>query len=157
MRESENRRDAALSPELRVHCDELRRAGGLVVVHPNWWGQPPAILKGWIDRVIRAGVAYEFIGADMGEGVPAGLLAGKTGLVFNTSDTPQERERSVFGDPLELIWKKCIFEFCGITRHHRVMYNVVVTSTPAQRAAWLADVERIIDEYFPAAPPEGGG
>ncbi len=24
---------------------------GIVIVHPNWWGQPPAILKGWIDRV----------------------------------------------------------------------------------------------------------
>jgi len=27
----------------------------------NWWGQPPAILKGWVDRVIRPGVAYEFL------------------------------------------------------------------------------------------------
>ena len=30
-----------------------------LVVHPNWWGQPPAILKGWIDRVIRPGIAYD--------------------------------------------------------------------------------------------------
>ena len=27
-------------------------ADGIVVVHPNWWGQPPAILKGWVDRVL---------------------------------------------------------------------------------------------------------
>lgn len=30
-------------------------------------GHPPAILKGWIDRVIRAGVAYEFTDGDNGE------------------------------------------------------------------------------------------
>jgi NAD(P)H dehydrogenase (quinone) len=157
MHEREKPRDASLPPVVRAHCDELRRSDGLVVVHPNWWGQPPAILKGWIDRVIRPGVAYEFTGDDAGEGVPAGLLAGKTGLVFNTSDTPDERERGVFGDPLDLIWRKCIFGFCGITRHYRRTFSVVVTSTPVQRAAWLAEVERTINDYFPADAPEERG
>ena len=40
------------------HCAELARADLVVVCHPNWWGQPPAILKGWIDRVFRLGTAY---------------------------------------------------------------------------------------------------
>ena len=45
---------ASAVPDLvRRHCAELRAADGIVVVHPNWWGQPPAILKGWIDRVFR--------------------------------------------------------------------------------------------------------
>lgn len=55
-------------------------------------GQPPAILKGWVDRVIRAGVAYEFAEGDSGEGVPIGLLKAKSALVFNTSNTLEERE-----------------------------------------------------------------
>src|SRR6266545_3891027 len=67
-------KDADLPPALRRHCDELAAADGIVVVHPNWWGQPPAILKGWIDRVIRPGVAYAFREDDGGEGVPVGLL-----------------------------------------------------------------------------------
>jgi NAD(P)H dehydrogenase (quinone) len=46
-------RDAALPPELQLHCDDVSQADGIVIVHPNWWGQPPAILKGWVDRVIR--------------------------------------------------------------------------------------------------------
>ena len=29
-----------------THCHELSSADGIVIVHPNWWGQPPAILKG---------------------------------------------------------------------------------------------------------------
>src|SRR4051812_20099849 len=39
-------------PLVRLYCQELANADGLVVVHPNWWGGPPAILKGWIDRVV---------------------------------------------------------------------------------------------------------
>ncbi len=50
--------DAALSPEVHGSCKEIAQAEGIIIVHPNWWGQPPAILKGWIDRVIRPGVAY---------------------------------------------------------------------------------------------------
>ena len=43
-----------------LHQREIKEADGIVVVHPNWWGQPPAILKGWVDRVLREGVAYGF-------------------------------------------------------------------------------------------------
>ena len=46
---------AAPSEDLAHYCDELQRSDGLVIVHPNWWGQPPAAMKGWIDRVFRPG------------------------------------------------------------------------------------------------------
>ena len=42
------------------HCSELARADLILVFHPNWWGQPPAILKGWIDRVFRLNTAYAY-------------------------------------------------------------------------------------------------
>jgi putative NADPH-quinone reductase len=32
----------------------------LVVVHPNCWGAPPAMMKGWMDRVFAQGSAYAF-------------------------------------------------------------------------------------------------
>ena len=46
-------KQAELPALIRQHCDEVAAADGYVVVHPNWWGQPPAMLKGWIDRVFR--------------------------------------------------------------------------------------------------------
>ena len=46
-------RDAVLPRMISRHCTEISGADGIIVVHPNWWGQPPAILKGWIDRVLR--------------------------------------------------------------------------------------------------------
>ncbi|OGP67157.1 MAG: NAD(P)H dehydrogenase [Deltaproteobacteria bacterium RBG_19FT_COMBO_43_11] len=138
-----------LPAAIRKHCDEITAADGIVIVHPNWWGQPPAILKGWVDRVIRPGVAYEFLEGDSGEGIPSGLLKAKTALVFNTSNTEAQREKDIFGDPLETIWKNCIFGLCGVTNFHRRMFTVVVTSTEAQRKGWLNDIRKDIDIFFP--------
>ena len=106
-------KDAHLPKAIKEHCEEIAVADGIVIVHPNWWGQPPAILKGWVDRVIRPGIAYEFLEGDSGEGVPIGLLIAKAVIVFNTSNTDSEREKIVFGDPVETIWRNCIFNLCG--------------------------------------------
>ncbi len=139
---------ASLPDEIEKHCKELAQADGIIIVHPNWWGQPPAILKGWIDRVLRPGVAYEFLEGDSGEGVPCGLLKVKTALVFNTSNTPLERELKVFGDPLETIWKNCIFGLCGVENFYRKMFGVIVTSAEEQRTEWLEEVRRLVKDYF---------
>jgi NAD(P)H dehydrogenase (quinone) len=139
---------ATLDPVIRAHCDEIAAAEGIVIVHPNWWGQPPALLKGWVDRVIRPGVAYRFLDDDSGEGVPVGLLRARAACVFNTANTTAEREESVFGDPLERLWKSCIFELCGVGVFHRRMFRVIVTSTAEARAAWLREVEDTMDRLF---------
>lgn len=142
-------KDAPLEAAIDNHCAEIAAADGIVVIHPNWWGQPPAILTGWVDRVIRPGVAYEFLENDSGEGVPRGLLRAKAALVFNTSNTDEERELKVFGDPLETIWKNCIFGLCGVENVCRRTFGIVVTSTLEQRKGWLAEVEGIVRRHFP--------
>jgi NAD(P)H dehydrogenase (quinone) len=133
---------------VKRHISEIMEAEGIVIVHPNWWGQPPAILKGWVDRVLRQGVAYQFDAEDSGGGIPAGLLKAKAALVFNTANTLEDREREVFGDPLETLWRNCIFGFCGVRNVYRKVFSVVADSTEAQRKAWLEEVGDIVDRYF---------
>jgi len=140
---------AQLPADIKLHCDELTEADGIVIIHPNWWGQPPAILKGWIDRVIRPKVAYEFQEGDAGEGVPRGLLKAKTAVVFHTSNTSPEREKNEFGDPLEALWKKCIFSLCGVQNVHRRMFGIMVTSTQRQREEWIEEASAMINACFP--------
>jgi NAD(P)H dehydrogenase (quinone) len=130
------------------HCEELRSADGIIVVHPNWWGQPPAILKGRIDRVFRPGIAYQFEEGDGGEGIPIGLLKARAAIVLNTSNTPEAREKEAFGDPLDAIWKRCIFDLCGVRNVHRRMFNVVVTSTREQRLAWIEEAIDLCRRVF---------
>jgi putative NADPH-quinone reductase len=135
---------APLDPAIGKHCDEVAAADGYIVVHPNWWGQPPAMLKGWIDRVLLQGVAYEF-----GPGGVVELLRGKRALVFTTSNTPRDAELELFGDPLENLWKNCIFGFCGVKHFERLNFEPVILSTPQQREAWLAQVQQKVGEHFP--------
>jgi putative NADPH-quinone reductase len=146
---------ANLDPVIERHCNEIVNADGIIIVHPNWWGMPPAILKGWIDRVLRMEIAYRFVANDKGEGVPVGLLKAKSAIVFNTANTPDVREREIFGDPLENLWRNCVFALCGVRNVHRRTFSSVITSTPQQRAEWLLEAAKAVSCYFPAAARAG--
>jgi putative NADPH-quinone reductase len=94
-------------------------------------------------------IAYRFVANDKGEGVPVGLLKARAAIVFNTANTPDDREREIFGDPLEGLWKKCVFGLCGVRNVQRRTFSVVITSTPSQRAQWLLEVGQIVTRHFP--------
>lgn len=141
-------RNGKVDKEILKYCEEIVQSDGIIIVHPNWWGQPPAILKGWVDRVMRPGITYEFMENDAGDGVPNGLLKCETAIVFNTSNTSTKREQEVFGDPLERIWKDCIFDLCGAKHFYRRMFNIVVVSSQEQREMWLNEVSETVEKYF---------
>ncbi|WP_447038960.1 NAD(P)H-dependent oxidoreductase [Streptomyces sp. DSM 118878] len=121
---------------LAAHRAELAEQDALVFVHPNWWGMPPAILTGWVQRVLAPGVAYKLATAD---GEPAGLLKAGRALVLNTSDTPADREATEFGDPLERVWASCVLPYVGVPDVRRTVFRTVTDSTPRQREAWLTE------------------
>ena len=133
------------------HCAELAAAEGVVVVHPNWWSQPPAVLKGWLDRVVRPGVAYDFRKDDAGRSVPVGLLKARAAVVLNTANVPQADERALLGDPLETLWCRAVFPRCGVRDVHREVFAVVAASTAETRAAWLARTRALMGGKFPRA------
>jgi NAD(P)H dehydrogenase (quinone) len=141
--------DGEVDPEIRQHCRELAAADGIVIVHPCWWSQPPAILKGWVDRVFREDVAYRFPEGDDGSGALEGMLKARVAVVLNTSNTEPERELAVFGDPLEALWKSCILNPCGVEDVRRRNFGVVVTSSEEQRARWLDEAADMIRAAFP--------
>lgn len=142
-------RSVSLPQIINRHCQEIAIAEGIVIVHPNWWGQPPAILKGWVDRVLRPGVAYTFEEGDSGAGELIGLLKAEAVLVFTTSNTTEERESVVFGDPLETLWKNNMFVSCGAKSYYRKNFGIVITSTLEQREKWLREVREITNKYLP--------
>jgi NAD(P)H dehydrogenase (quinone) len=143
---------AALDPVVQQHCRELAAADGYVVVHPNWWGMPPAILKGWLDRVWRQGVVYQF-----GPNGVDPLLRGKRALVFTTSNTPRDDELRLFGDPLENLWKACVCQLCGVDDFLRRNFEPIILSTPEQRRAWLEEVRSLVRERFAKGCADGSG
>lgn len=141
-------RDASMPPAIAQATREVVAAEGIVIIHPNWWSGPPAILKGWLDRVLRPGSCYRFqTGAD-GKGYVQSLIAARAGLVITTANTPDEVDLAVYGDPLENFWQKCIFGFFGVPRFKRLSFSPVIVSTPEQRSAWLAQAQATARELF---------
>ncbi len=143
-------RDATLPPALARHVEEACAADGLIFVHPNYWSRPPAMVCGWVDRVLRAGRAYHFVPDGQGGAKPVGLLKARVGMVFNTANTPQEQEEALFGDPLEVHWRKVVFGLCGVPTVFRRNFSPVIVSTPEQRQAWLLEVEDAVRRHFAA-------
>lgn len=135
-------------PQVREHLDLVLNADAIVVVHPNWWAQAPAILKGWLDRVLRAGEAYRFGTNEKGEGVIVGLLKARAALVFTTSNTPRDAELALYGDPLDNFWKRCVWGFCGVPLVERRNFESIIVSTPEQRQAWLAEVASMTTSFL---------
>jgi putative NADPH-quinone reductase len=130
-------------PLTRKHRREIVEASVLVVVHPNWWGKPPAMMAGWMDRVFVPGVAYAL---DQAAGLPTPMLSLRTLVVLNTSDTPADRETSDFGDPLDAMWRRCLAPFVGSPVVERRVFRVVADADATERATWLAEVANLLGE-----------
>ncbi len=46
-------------PDVEGYCDNLRWCDTLVFIYPTWWSGQPAMMTGWLDRVLLRGVAWE--------------------------------------------------------------------------------------------------
>ena len=135
-------RDALPPPAIQAAIDDVMAAEGIIFVHPNYWSAPPAILKGWLDRVLRPGVCYRFQTGPDGKGYVESLIGVTAAMVVTTANTPDEVDRDVYGDPLQNFWQKCVFGFLGIRRFKRLSFSSVIVSTPDQRARWLEEARR---------------
>jgi NAD(P)H dehydrogenase (quinone) len=82
---------------------QLRASEGLALLYPIWWGTPPAILQGWLQRVMTYGFAFHNVA-----GQPQGLLQHKAVLILNASG-PDPSRRSQYVDPM-----LGALAFCGI-------------------------------------------
>lgn len=126
------------------HRNDLVNSDAILIIHPNWWGQPPAIVKGWIDKILAHGIAYEFI-----ENKPKCLLKAKFAIIFNTSNTEKNIEEELYVNSLDILWKKRILNFIGINQVVRKNFSIMKESNQQQREEWLQDVNEIINNTFP--------
>jgi NAD(P)H dehydrogenase (quinone) len=146
-------RSYSLDGQVQVHCNELSAADGLIIFHPDWWGQPPAVLKGWIDRVFRQGVAYDFDGEEFTEKGWKPLLGGKKGLVFCTSDAGA----GTAARTLEALWTDTVLGRCGMRAACHVLRDLRNTD-PRSRKDWRDFMIRELEAWFPpsTAPAPAG-
>src|SRR5262245_45071995 len=103
----------AFAPDLAREQERLRRADILILQFPLWWGGPPAILKGWFDRVLACGFAY----VD-GRRFDTGFFKGRRALLCVTTGGTTERfsPTGVYGPIERVLWpvQRCTVEYLGM-------------------------------------------
>lgn len=80
--ERRTHKQPGVAPDLRRYADDLAWAEAIILVYPTWWSGQPAMLKGWIDRVWVAGVAWQL---PDGAAIPEALLQNVRRIVVVTT------------------------------------------------------------------------
>ncbi|KKQ07551.1 MAG: hypothetical protein US20_C0035G0008 [Candidatus Pacebacteria bacterium GW2011_GWF1_36_5] len=104
-------RNVELEPDLKKAQKDISWAEHLVFIYPIWWGNVPALLKGFIDRVFLSGFSHHYLSGSRHEK----LLSGRSAHLIITMDGPTIFE-SIYlcGSATTRVMKQATLEFCGI-------------------------------------------
>ncbi len=131
--------EPVLDPLVAAHVELLRRADTLVFVYPTWWSSLPAILKGWLERVMVPGVAFVF--DDAGK-VQSALTHVRRIVGISTYGSPRMYVRAI-NDNGRRTLTRALRLTCGLrTRCRWLGLYAIDTATAAERTAFLGRVER---------------
>lgn len=138
----------------------MLEADHLAFVFPIWWMTMPARTKGFLDKVLLPGVAYD-------EPRPGGRLVGRlhrlrSVTLVTASTTPTIWYRLLFARPAVSAMFTGTFRMLGVRRLRWLSHGGMAASTPARREAWLERTERrfrALPRALPAVTPAvtGGG
>lgn len=131
-------REGGFSDELKREQARVDRADAFILHFPLWWGGPPAILKGWFDRVMAFGFAYRD-----GTRFDTGLYKGKRGLMCVTTGGTTERfsEAGVYGPIEKVLWptNRLMLEYMGLEVQPPFVAYAAPRVDAAQRLRYLND------------------
>ncbi|MFD9036274.1 NAD(P)H oxidoreductase [Streptomyces sp. NPDC059567] len=116
-------REKEYSPEVHAHMDRVLAADDIVIVFPVWWMAPPAVLKGWIDRVWNYGFAY-------GRSRPR-LAAKRMLWLALMGNAEAEIEELGLSTVLDLQLRVAVSLFCGIEDSSvEIVYGTELSGVP---------------------------
>jgi len=114
-------------------------ADHLVIVYPTWWGTAPALLKGFLDRIMAPGFAFETCEGGIGY---QGLSQDRSAQLITTMDTPPLAHRLLYREPGKNALARATLGFCGIRPVRSLVFGSVKDASADKREAWLARAER---------------
>lgn len=132
---------------LEKHIADLEWCDTLIFVYPTWWYGLPAILKGWLDRVLIPGVAFELPQVE-GANIAPGLTHIKRLAVFTTCGASwwltftigAPGKRTILRGVRLLCAKSCRTEFAA--------HYLMDSATEESRAAHLVKVSRKLERFL---------
>lgn len=120
--------------------EKIKKADHLVFIYPNWWGAPPALLKGFIDRVFLPGFAFKYVENSL---MPKKLLKGKTVDIIVTMDTPIWIYKLFLGSRGIKLMNESVINFCGMKLKKTFLVGPINKSSDEQRFNWLEKVKTL--------------
>lgn len=120
-------------PMLEPAAAAFKRAEHVVFVFPLWLGTMPALLKAFLEQIMRPGVAFE-VG---GRGFPKKLLRGRSGRIIVTMGMPAAMYRWWYLDRGLAGMRRSILAFVGISPVKETLFGLVETVSDAKRRRWL--------------------
>ncbi|SEI53072.1 Putative NADPH-quinone reductase (modulator of drug activity B) [Dyadobacter sp. SG02] len=118
----------------------IQWADHVVIAYPNWWGFMPAMLKGFIDRILLPGFAFKH---QSGKIFPEKLLKGKSLRLIVTMDTPKWWFYLIYRASQYQILKDIVFGYVGFDPIRFSTFGFIRKSTDALRSKWLRKVEAL--------------
>jgi NAD(P)H dehydrogenase (quinone) len=114
--------EGELPADVLAEQARVDRADAMALIYPIWWNEAPAILKGWIDRVLSKGWAYDV----SEDGKFKALLKLKKLIIMNTADNPVELlEKAGLNSATRLTKDAGTFGFCGVPQvEHYILGEV---------------------------------
>lgn len=135
------------SPEQQAYEPDIERArelidwaDHLVFVYPTWWGTMPALLKGFLDRVVTPGFGFRFKAPD--SIAWEGLWKNKSAQIITTMDTPPPVYRWIYRQPGCNAMRRATLGFCGVRSVRALVFGSVRISSLRQRRNWLERARR---------------
>ena len=126
------------------HRKRIEDSDTIVLVAPIWNFRMPAILEGWIDKVLAPPWAFTFKKLFGNYGYPVGNLKGKKAIVFCTYGSPQFAIRTFFLNMPTKRLRRGVFNICGITDVVYKRYFAVPFVSEKKRKKYLEDVRNTV-------------
>jgi NAD(P)H dehydrogenase (quinone) len=128
---------------LQDHVDALRWAEGWVVIYPTWMYGPPALLKGWLDRVMLPGVSFG-LGGSRYRPIVGNLQNIRWFCGITTSGSPWWWLRWI-GDPGRSLFMRGLRPlFARGCRRDWLQLHSMNYATARDRERFLARVQRVL-------------
>lgn len=125
-----------VDPLVLDYKKKLEWAERIVMIFPIWWMNVPAMVKGFIDKVIFPGVAYKMEGSQL----VSRLHSLRQVIIISTMNTPSDVYREKFNNSLEGSLVKGTFNQIGIHDVQWISINMVKQSGPEMRKLWLEEI-----------------
>lgn len=127
--------------EVIRYGERLKKADHLVFIFPIWRELMPALMKGFIDKVIFPGVAYDYSNASNTRMKP--LLTNLKGVtVITTMNTPRILYKMVFGNAIKKALLRGTFWKLGYKNRKWINFDKVKSVSEKKRLQWLKKIER---------------